>query len=103
MITETKKRRKRYDETFKRNAVKALIDSGKPVTTVALQLGIEQSNLHKWNKRYCTEFTIHKESGVSPADRDQEILELKKEIEGIKCTLETMRSIILKTMGGKYL
>lgn len=103
ITTGTKKNRRRYDEAFKKNAVKILIDSGKPVTTVASQLGIEQSNLHKWNKRYCHEFIVVNDHAASISGQDHEILKLRKEVEEIKCTLETLRSIILKSMGDKYL
>jgi len=96
-----KKQRNRYDEEFKRNAVRILIDSGKPVTTIASKLGIEQSNLHKWNKRYRHEFVC------TPTDsteiQSNELISLKKEIVEIKATVETLRNIILKSLGDKYL
>ncbi len=95
-----KKQRNRYDEEFKRNAVRILIDSGKPVTTIASKLGVEQSNLHKWNKRYRHEFLC------PPSDDSEinsnELNSIKKEIVEIKATVETLRNIILKSLGDKY-
>lgn len=96
-----KKQRNRYNEEFKRNAVRILIDSGKPVTTIASKLGIEQSNLHKWNRRYRHEFIC------PPSDSTEihsnELITLKREIVEIKATVETLRNIILKSLGDKYL
>jgi transposase len=96
-----KKQRNRYDEAFKKNAVRILIDSGKPVTTIASKLGIEQSNLHKWNKRYRHEFVCPPSD--DSANNSNELISLKKEIVEIKATVETMRNIILKSLGDKYL
>lgn len=95
-----KKQRNRYDDDFKRNAVRILIDSGKPVTTIANKLGIEQSNLHKWNKRYRNEL-IGPPSDSTEIQRT-ELTSLKKEIIEIKATIETLRNIILKSLGDKY-
>jgi transposase len=101
MSSPEKKQRKQYDEEFKRNAVRILIDSGKPVTTIANELGVEQSNLHKWNKRY------HHDIVCPPTDsaaiQSNELNTLKKEINEIKATVETLRNIILKSLGDKYL
>ena len=43
------------DEGFKREAVRILLASGRPVTSIARELGIEQSSLHRWKKRYAEE------------------------------------------------
>ncbi len=96
-----KKQRNRYDEEFKRNAVRILIDSGKPVTTIASKLGIEQSNLHKWNKRYRHEFICPPSDSIEI--QSNELITLKREIVEIKATVETLRNIILKSLGDKYL
>jgi len=103
MIAETKRHRNRYDEEFKRNAVRILLDSGKPVTTVASQLGIEQSNLHKWNKRYGSELKVSSVTMEPDESRDREIVAIKNELMEIKATVETLRTIILKSLGEKYL
>jgi transposase-like protein len=96
-----KKQQHCYVKEFNRNAVRNLIDSVKSVTTIASKLGIEQSNLHKWNKRYRHEFVSHPSD--STEIHSNELISLKKEIVEIKATVETLRNIILKSLGDKYL
>lgn len=102
MVVDTKKKRKRYEDDYKRNVVRILNDSGLPVTTVALKLGIEQSNLHKWNKRYGSSLKGHPLLDHSIKTQFEEISALKQEISSIRNTVETLRCIILKTLGDKY-
>ena len=102
MIIDTKKKRKQYDIDYKMNAVRILNDSGMPVTTIAFQLGIEQSNLHKWNKRYGSDTKNHSVLEPSLKTQFEEILVLKQEVSSIRNTVETLRNIILKTLGDKY-
>ena len=44
--------RRKYDEDFKKNAVKLSYASPKPVREVADDLGITASMLHRWRQRY---------------------------------------------------
>lgn len=44
--------RRKYDEEFKKNAVKLSYASPKPVREVADDLGITASMLHRWRQRY---------------------------------------------------
>ena len=39
-------------ETFKRSAVEHWLVSGKPATQIAVELGINVQNLHKWQPRF---------------------------------------------------
>lgn len=45
---------RKYDGEFKRQAVQKLFD-GQPATTVARELGINESLLYKWKKRLLTQ------------------------------------------------
>jgi transposase len=101
MNDEIKKCRKRYDDLFKQQAVKILVESGKPVTTVADQLGIEQSNLHKWNKQFGEEVrqNLHNASLEYKSD---EFRSLKAEIASIRDTVETLRLVVFKILNQKY-
>lgn len=102
VVEDFKRKRNRYDETFKKNAVRILLDSGKPVTNVAQHLGVEQSNLHKWNKIYGQEIRDAESSTQVSLQVSDEILALKKEIMSIKETVEVLRGIVLKTFDSKY-
>jgi transposase len=44
--------RNRYDETFKKNAVKLSYASGKSVIEVARDLGISDGMLYRWRQKY---------------------------------------------------
>jgi len=44
-------KRHHYDEDFKRQAVRQLIESGKPVTAIAQSIGVERTILQKWRKK----------------------------------------------------
>jgi transposase len=101
MNDDTKKCRKRYDDLFKQQAVRILIESGKPVTAIAEQLGIEQSNLHKWSKRFGEEVRQDL-SDTSVKYKSDEFRSLQAEIASIRDTVETMRLVILKILNKKY-
>ncbi len=46
------KHRTKYDEEFKKNAVKLSYASPKPVRTIAEDLGIAENLLYNWRKKY---------------------------------------------------
>jgi len=43
---------KQYDKQFKKQAVKLVLDLGRPVKTVAGELGIYENTLYKWISNY---------------------------------------------------
>jgi transposase len=47
-----KKPLKRYDATFKRDAVELLLTSGKPLKVLAVELGVCDVTLRSWRDRY---------------------------------------------------
>jgi transposase len=47
-----KKPLKRYDATFKRDAVELLLTSGKPLKVLALELGVCDVTLRNWRDRH---------------------------------------------------
>ena len=48
------KARRRYDEQFKREAVRFLEETGRPVREVAEELKIGEGMLHRWRQKYGT-------------------------------------------------
>jgi transposase-like protein len=50
-VIETKKTRKRFDQTFKQHAVELWLNSGKAVTEVAAELGIHAQRLSAWKSK----------------------------------------------------
>ena len=47
--------RRKYDETFKKNAVKLSYASSKSVAEVARDLGISNGMLYRWRQKYTAE------------------------------------------------
>ena len=47
--------RRKYDEDFKKNAVKLSYASSKSVADVARNLGISNSMLYRWRQKYTAE------------------------------------------------
>lgn len=44
--------RNRYDQDFKKNAVRLSFNSSKPVKIIASELGVPESALYRWRKLY---------------------------------------------------
>jgi transposase len=97
------KKRRRYDDDFKRRAVTTLLESGKPVTAVAAAMGIEQSNLHKWKKIFGPALSTSAQNIAASSPRQEDIEALKQELAVVKDTMERLRTIVNKTLREKYL
>ena len=50
MEEQQKKQRRRYDKQFKENAVRLVNESGKAVTEVALDFGVDVTTLYTWKR-----------------------------------------------------
>src|ERR1700746_2086071 len=87
-LSETKPRRK-FDQTFKHEAVALWLQSGKPAHQVADELGISESCLHAWKKA---------QSAVRPVPASQ----VQSELEALRrenAYLRQQRDILKKTLG----
>jgi transposase len=83
------KSRRKFDKQFKIDAVKLLERSGKTISEIADDLGIEPYALSRWRQ----DFTKNKEKAF-PGEgnpRDEELFRLKKELADV-----TMERDILK-------
>jgi transposase len=92
-MNETNKPRRRFDETFKREAVGLLLQGGKSAKELARDLGVSSWNLRDWKERYGPPSvpTVPR----SPAALEAENRQLRREIE----TLRLQRDILKKTLG----
>ena len=72
---------RKYDDEFKQNAVKKILD-GQSVASVSRELGVAESLLHKWKRAKID----------SSSNLEKEVLELKKKLREV----EMERDIIKK-------
>ena len=80
---------KRYDATFKREAVENWIKSSKPGTQIAAELGISYPSLKEWKRRY------HGDAMPQRDDLAAENRALKSELSRVR----EQRDILKKTLG----
>jgi|SRR5687768_11299185 len=86
------KPRRRYDAQFKDHAVKLVLATGKPVQTIAHELGISHTCLQNWK----AELLQRQESTADRLTAAQiEIERLKRELDRVV----TQRDILKKSLG----
>ncbi len=99
METSEKKPAKKYDEAFKRAAVKLVLTSGKKHKEVAADLGISEFTLYEWKRHHAPSPSTATGPRAAPAaSPDALVLEnaaLRRENE----YLRTQRDILKKTLG----
>jgi transposase len=79
----------KYDEEFKRNAVKKVLE-GQSVRSVSQELGVNESQIHKW-KRAALKNGDGEHSGAELG----ETLELKKRIRELEMEVEILKKATL--------
>ena len=80
---------KKYDDEFKRNAVKLVLD-GQPVRSVSQELGVNESLIHKWKRAALT-----KGDGVKSGAELSEIEALKKRNRELEMEVEILKKAAL--------
>lgn len=68
--------RRRFEEGFKREAVRFLEETGRPLREVAGELKVSEGALWRWRKRYGTPG-----GEVLPPDEAAELRRLRREVE----------------------
>jgi len=95
----TKNTRRDFTDEFKREAVSLLRVSGRPLTQVAAELGLQPSVLRRWRgpaDEVRSGATVNRPTAAVLASADQlEILRLRKELE--RAQME--RDILKKAVG----
>lgn len=84
--------RKRYTEEFKREAVRLMETSGKPIAQLARDLGGNDNNLYRWRGLYSSQ--RQSISNGSVAEMEAELKRLRREVE----VLRQERDILKKAM-----
>lgn len=84
--------RRKYPEEFKREAVRLMETSGKPIAELARDLGINDNNLYRWRGLYGSQSQVHTNGSV--AEMTAELKRLQRENE----VLRQERDILKKAM-----
>ena len=92
-MEETRGRRK-YDREFKEDAIRLIVDGGRPVREVARDLGIHENMLSRWKKEYLQdkEHSFPGKGHMKP--HEEELFKLKRKI----ADLEEDRAILKKAL-----
>jgi transposase len=80
---------KKYDEEFKQNAVRKVLD-GQSVRSVSQELGVNESQIHKWRRA-----ALKNGSGKQSAAELNETVELKKRIRELEMENEILKKAAL--------
>jgi len=92
------KKRRKYDDKFKEEAVHLLISSGKPVHEVASSLGIERSCLGRWRQEHLEGLDQKAEDQIKtervPSDLEQENRKLRKELSVVIQEREILKKAV---------
>ena len=87
---------RKYDDEFKKDAVRLLISSGRTIKDVAEELGVERSNLGRWRIEHLKKLDGGSaETGITPSDMEKEIRRLRKEL----AYAQEQRDILKKACG----
>lgn len=84
---------KKYDATFKRDAVELLLSSGKPLKALAIELGVSDVTLRCWRDRQLAQTEPVQKEGkkISAAQLALQLRQAQKELQ-----LANRRNEILK-------
>ena len=93
------RKRRTFDETFKREAVNHWLCSGKSAATVAAELGIHSNRLYLWKKQYePADAGGRASANAKPATLAQAKAQLEAAQREIRL-LKEQRDILKKTLG----
>ena len=81
--------RRRFDDEFKAQAVRLVLDEGKSVPSVARDLDLTESNLRTWVERARADRT-HGRTGLTTAERE-ELARLRKENRELRTEREILK------------
>jgi transposase-like protein len=96
--TSVKERRK-FDETFKSEAVRNWLASGKSADVIALELGLRANQLYAWRKRFApADAGGRAADGAKPATLAEALARIEADQREIR-HLKEQRDILKKTLG----
>jgi transposase len=88
--------RRKYTDEFKREAVRLMESSGKPIAELARDLGINDNNLYRWRGVYGSQ--VQASANGSGGEMEAELKRLRREVE----VLRQERDILKKGSSALY-
>ena len=88
------RKRNQYTKEYKVEAVRLIVEEGRSISEVARELGIAQSLLHRWKKKY-EEVKIEPFPGkgrLSP--EDEELRQLRRENKRLRMEHEILKKAV---------
>ena len=88
------KKRNQYTKEYKLEAVRLIVEEGRPISEVARELGIAQSLPHRWKRKY-EEGKIEPFPGqgrLSP--EDEELRQLRRENKRLRMEHEILKKAV---------
>src|SRR5256714_4350517 len=87
--SKNRRQRRRFDDDFKAQAVRLVLDDGKTVSAVARDLDLTETALREWVKRARADRT-HGRTGLTTAERE-ELARLRKENRELRTEREILK------------
>jgi transposase len=75
---------RKYDEEFKREAIKKIHD-GQSATSLSHELGVSESLFHQWRRQAL----------VTASDSERELIELKKQLREVEMERDILKKAAL--------
>ena len=83
---------RKFSKEFKVEAVRLLVQADKPASEIARSLGVPRNRLYKWQEQLRDKGDVaFPGTGRLPADKDAEIVRLKRELERTQEDLEMLK------------
>lgn len=85
------RQRQRFTKEFKLEAVRLLGLGVKPATQLALELGIQRSQLYKWQAQLARAGTLQAGPGRPKVEEESEISRLRRELKRVTEERDTLK------------
>lgn len=86
---------KPYDEEFRCRSVELLLESGKPLTQLARELGVSAESLREWKKRHDTALAqVDAGNGKNALDLQGENKALRKELDYVRRQRDILKKAV---------
>ena len=91
------KKRRHFPESFKRQVVERVLDSGLPIVRVAEELGLHETLLRRWMKQFSEPSPVRRPAtrAPSPADLAAENARLKRELSRAQMERDILKKAAL--------